>query len=427
MSRKDICSEIWQDRLVAFEAGLNTAIRQVRRALDDDATTPTYIETVSRRGYRFLPQPAFSASAPGRNRRDRIVLAGIAALVIAAALFTLATIGDDGDARTMLTDADAQLSRLDSPGYDAYLRGQHALANGDAGGAEAHLRSSIELDPELAPAYVTLARSLAFQRVQGQQELFEAQDLVAHALELEPDLLAAHILDASIALYYFRDRERARAGIDAALAHPSAGASAFVTAAYLHTIEGQHDRALAMIARAHEADPLSPHRNADYGWVHYKARNWDDAERQCRTSVELDPASAFALECIIHVNHSQGDHAEAAEFGLQLMALRGAGERDLAGVRGLPDARVRERAYWEWTFNWAKQNEDRVTDTRSKQGIALTMLGRFDEAVAILNEGFDKGNEPFFAFVAVDPRLDELRGHPGFPALAERSRTPVVR
>ena len=46
---------IWDGTtFVDFEQGLNFCIRQIRLVLDDDAESPHFIETVPRRGYRFI-------------------------------------------------------------------------------------------------------------------------------------------------------------------------------------------------------------------------------------------------------------------------------------------------------------------------------------------------------------------------------------
>src|SRR5712691_1509007 len=53
--REDIQKEIWtNDTFVDFEQGLNYCIRQIRAVLSDHADTPGFVETVPRRGYRFL-------------------------------------------------------------------------------------------------------------------------------------------------------------------------------------------------------------------------------------------------------------------------------------------------------------------------------------------------------------------------------------
>jgi DNA-binding winged helix-turn-helix (wHTH) protein len=56
LTREELKDEIWgKDTFVDFEHGLNFGIRQIREALGDDADTPRYIETLPRRGYRFIP------------------------------------------------------------------------------------------------------------------------------------------------------------------------------------------------------------------------------------------------------------------------------------------------------------------------------------------------------------------------------------
>ncbi len=55
VSREELRTALWQgDTFVGFDAGLNTAIRRLRDTLGDSADNPTLIETVPRRGYRFI-------------------------------------------------------------------------------------------------------------------------------------------------------------------------------------------------------------------------------------------------------------------------------------------------------------------------------------------------------------------------------------
>jgi DNA-binding winged helix-turn-helix (wHTH) protein len=55
VTRKDLSQTLWTDNThVDFETGLNTAIRKLRRALNDEAEFPRYIETLPRLGYRFV-------------------------------------------------------------------------------------------------------------------------------------------------------------------------------------------------------------------------------------------------------------------------------------------------------------------------------------------------------------------------------------
>jgi DNA-binding winged helix-turn-helix (wHTH) protein len=55
VTRDEIKELLWgTDTFVDFEQGMNTAIRQIREALGDDAERPIFVETVPKRGYRFI-------------------------------------------------------------------------------------------------------------------------------------------------------------------------------------------------------------------------------------------------------------------------------------------------------------------------------------------------------------------------------------
>ena len=71
--REEIQRHLWgEDTFVDFERGLNFCVLQVRTALGDAADNPRYLQTVPRRGYRFIarvtevsrPQPSHIVSAP---------------------------------------------------------------------------------------------------------------------------------------------------------------------------------------------------------------------------------------------------------------------------------------------------------------------------------------------------------------------------
>ena len=55
VSREDLRHRLWPDgTFVDFEHGLNSAVSRLREALNDSATTPRFVETIPRRGYRLL-------------------------------------------------------------------------------------------------------------------------------------------------------------------------------------------------------------------------------------------------------------------------------------------------------------------------------------------------------------------------------------
>jgi TolB-like protein/DNA-binding winged helix-turn-helix (wHTH) protein/thioredoxin-like negative regulator of GroEL len=105
VTREDVREKLWPaDTYVDFDHSLNTAVRKLREALGDAADAPRYVETIARRGYRFIapvaPRPtvqvAHSADAtvasvpppparPSSSARRPLTLA-IVAVICAAAL-----------------------------------------------------------------------------------------------------------------------------------------------------------------------------------------------------------------------------------------------------------------------------------------------------------------------------------------------------
>ena len=74
VTRDEIADALWgKDVYVDVEQGINTAIRKVRIALEDDSTQPRFVQTVVGHGYRFVAecddgaeQVTFSAEELGR-------------------------------------------------------------------------------------------------------------------------------------------------------------------------------------------------------------------------------------------------------------------------------------------------------------------------------------------------------------------------
>lgn len=57
VTRQEVQQAVWEDgTFVDFEHGLNFCIKQIRNALGDDAQSPRLVETLPRRGYRFIAE-----------------------------------------------------------------------------------------------------------------------------------------------------------------------------------------------------------------------------------------------------------------------------------------------------------------------------------------------------------------------------------
>jgi DNA-binding winged helix-turn-helix (wHTH) protein/tetratricopeptide (TPR) repeat protein len=96
VTREDLRSAIWQsDTFVDFDNGLNTSINKLREALGDSADSPRFVETLPRRGYRFIAPvtgvdgTTIGASANGNvatPTRSWKMLVTVAVIVLAAGI-----------------------------------------------------------------------------------------------------------------------------------------------------------------------------------------------------------------------------------------------------------------------------------------------------------------------------------------------------
>ena len=109
ISREQLQEKIWGNTFVDFDQSLNKAVNRVREALNDNAGTPQYVETVPRRGYRFIapvaeipqtealaptaPVSTGSAEGPAQSRSHRspsrvVVLTALAIVTVLVAIGT---------------------------------------------------------------------------------------------------------------------------------------------------------------------------------------------------------------------------------------------------------------------------------------------------------------------------------------------------
>jgi DNA-binding winged helix-turn-helix (wHTH) protein len=105
VTREEICQKLWSgDTFVDFDQSLGTAISKIREVLNDSATEPRFVETLPRRGYRFIatvtavaepPQevslpPSLETEAEEEDHRKpssrRVIWAGASVVLLLSAL-----------------------------------------------------------------------------------------------------------------------------------------------------------------------------------------------------------------------------------------------------------------------------------------------------------------------------------------------------
>jgi TolB-like protein/DNA-binding winged helix-turn-helix (wHTH) protein len=110
VDRATLQTAIWgTETNVDFERGLNFCVAQIRSALGDSAASPRYIETVPRRGYRFIAPAKTLAATTGSGLRTtgfglRTAGFGLRAIVAAAVLIVIAALAWTVNASRAATD-----------------------------------------------------------------------------------------------------------------------------------------------------------------------------------------------------------------------------------------------------------------------------------------------------------------------------------
>jgi TolB-like protein/DNA-binding winged helix-turn-helix (wHTH) protein/Flp pilus assembly protein TadD len=117
VTREELKQKLWAGTIVDFDHSLNTTINKLREALGDSADTPRFIETLPRRGYRFicpvddaltgaptaaangaatgtLTVPATASSDAGVVRKSRKLLVGLAAVLLALVALNVGGVRD---------------------------------------------------------------------------------------------------------------------------------------------------------------------------------------------------------------------------------------------------------------------------------------------------------------------------------------------
>lgn len=193
VTREEIRQRLWSDdTFIDFDTGLNSIVRKLREALSDSATSPRFIETIPRRGYRFIapvrqPTPTDNKRSSGIMSWDRTWPVTIASALV---LITVSTFA--------LRRAETRRS-VDTEAHGSFLKGLSAASRGSVEGyqdAIVHFERATARQPDFAAAYAALAMSNLQFEFTGQlhPEVFmpKAEAAARKAVELDDGLPEAH-------------------------------------------------------------------------------------------------------------------------------------------------------------------------------------------------------------------------------------------
>jgi DNA-binding winged helix-turn-helix (wHTH) protein/Flp pilus assembly protein TadD len=207
VTKDEIMQTLWPDVAVTDNA-LTQVVSDLRQALADDPMSPRYIQTVPRRGYRFIAAvdtvesrqavghtadrgPDRPSGAPAGSPTPPIARAGVRET-------------SSLDAYRSFTEGRLKLERMDPAQVPSAIR---------------DFEKAIALDPLYAPPYVGLAHARFWlfeaSRARNRPDASQLTAAIAdahHAIDLDPDLSEAHAALALMLTAAWRTREAVVAG-----------------------------------------------------------------------------------------------------------------------------------------------------------------------------------------------------------------------
>ncbi len=378
LSKDDIVGGVWGGRAVGDDT-LAAAISRLRAALGESRDN-RYIETVPKRGYRFVRDVpiASSQTAHDTGRTAQLLRQGEAALRMPFA----ASLAEARHAFELAIAEEPSLAAAHA-GLAEVLLSQH-LGGGTSAilpQAKSAALAAVGLDKSCAQAWSVLGTC----KLLMDRDFASADQDLLHAIALAPDLVASHIgrafAFACVGRFVDAEREARKAVELEPLSLPARN--------FLLQILIAARRYQWALAAANEAVAAAPH--AAEGWY---ARGW---------------ATVFL-----------GDETSAVDAFMKGLELWGLPRKRLAGLKKV----FVESGFAPGCAAVADLFDDqnllfrpRTTDL----AILRVAAGQFDLAIAALERAL-KRDDPYLLFLAWMPHFDAVREDPRFADLLQRVR-----
>jgi serine/threonine-protein kinase len=360
-TREWLLRQVWGEAHVE-EGGLTRNISVLRRVLGAG-----YIETVPKRGYRFV-----------------------------------------GEAAEVGLGTESALAQ------QLYIKGRYHWNQRTAASltrAAACFAGAVEQDPAYARAYSGLADCHttlgSLSHVPPRDAFPRARDAAARALELDPTLTEPHTSLAYVKLYFDWDWVGAEAEFRRAIALSPSYATAHHWYAIYLTAMGRFDEAQAAAARAQTLDPTSLAINTDVGFILYYRGQYEAAIAQLRMVIDMSPELPLAHFWLGRAYQERNMYDEAlAAFGRAEAALQGwpVIHAAIGHVQGLSGRHAEARETLRVLHEQAK---DRYV---TPYGVALVhaALGEADAALDSLARAVADRSH-WLVWLKLDPRLASVR------------------
>ena len=410
---------LWPEGFVE-DGNLTQTIYLIRRALDPHGDGRAFVETVPRRGYRFVAR--VSVVENGTAARKRTVAARAAFALRAVAALAIVAFASGG---VSFGRASHEPPPLSGEAARAYALGRYTWDRRTEAGMRAslvHFGRVVALAPDDPRGYAGLAVTYAeigdweFKAIAPADVAFRrAEDYARRALRHDAHSGEAFAALGMVALQRDADLDRADTMLRVSVAYRPEDAPAYELLGIEHLYRGNAEAARTMLQRATQLDPLSKMNLVWYGKALYYGHRYAEARAAFKQLSDIDAVDFGALEFIVLTDLELGRNAEARAEVAKLNVP--AQKRDFAAMlAALVDARAGRTPRALPNLKPAKKPGEHV-DAVLASALCLT-LGRRADALAWVELALrNKKERNERGLYALDPRLSALRDDARFRAL----------
>jgi len=427
VTREELRRHLWgEGSWVEFDQGLNFSVRRIRMALGDDARSPRYLQTLPRRGYRFLV-PAVLVAPPATTSRPVVPHAERRVRLVGsvAAVCCLLLLGQEGGHARAHTRRDATAASL-----AAFDEGLHAYEQGTTGRRRSIqlFRAATQRDPLFAEAYYAAADTYLGMAERGElpagSALEQALRDAEAALALADDPSTRVVL--ARARYFTGDWTGAEADFEAALVQAPRSDTVLAGYARFLSAAGRHAEAIRAIDRAETLAPSCELIVQESGFVRYRARHFDEAVRKFARAAALGPMRGgdasewrrYNRMRILFVHVLQDAWTEAGADAVAIAEDAGTPEDRLRDFAARPPrGRVERLLRTSLRMMGAAADTHAIPPTRFAEIYAA--LGDEESAFEWL-ERAARERHPALSYSLRDPQYDALRSRPRFQPLLDQ-------
>jgi len=380
VSKQEIFTQIWRDRIVSDDA-LYVAINALRTSLGDNKKSPTYIKTLSGKGYQLIANVRkFQASHE---------------------------------------------DELDDELREKYQRARFLVEQGDTRRQECIdlLHEVICHQPNFAPAYLNLANAMIFNIFSESTELTlekkRVEKLLLRALAIDSNEKSAHLMLANLYFLVFKDHQKAHFHFQQVDSLPY---SHYSFAQFLLT-QFEFDEAFKVLQKHLQCYP-SDYSKESVAWFYCMQRDYEKSHQEIEKIREFAEENMYYHVSLQAIYEQRCEHDKSFDELYWLMRDAGYEEYSLRTIREKYNESGLKGAYhWLATKDTQHLNLGQYHPPLSTARYAIG-ANEIDLALDCLEQA-EFLYRPELLWLGVDPKYIPLHNEPRYQAILKRLNLPL--